>query len=432
MRLLLFILLFFFVFGWKVTDYLDLIPMVSILLCILGLILGFRSIPRQAVEIIGWLMMLVTYTAFIVVINGAVELDVFMRSARALVNFAGGVALVRLYIRFYGERFSKVIIYDLFLVLVVHGGLMLAMYLDDNLRQMVYAVTNAYHYVNLNYPFLSGLRVTGLTYGLSQTSVVQMFGLLLLPTVLTSEEQKPHKLVVCIIGIVIIVSSMFISGRSGMILGIVFVLYVWWLKRQRTTRKPGCRASMIVKEQFYLLGVGIMGIVLGFMVVWHLLPEKTYLIARASEVIDFFIKPFETPTTETLRFIYPDSPWVFLFGNSGMGRGPLGYIPSDIGYVRMLFALGVLGSLIMLVPYWIGLKLALRCPDRLIRTSTVAIIIATLILHFKEVALLTRNQWSIYSILVACCIMLINQQNLSSFTPVLSRQIPCAKQCSGK
>lgn len=59
----------------------------------------------------------------------------------------------------------------------------------------------------------------------------------------------------------------------------------------------------------------------------------------------------------------------------------------------------------MLIPYLLGFVAAVQVRhwDYYIASATMFIFFATFILNFKEVALLTRNQWSVQALLLCSC-----------------------------
>ena len=344
----------------------------------------------------------------IVILFGGMDIQIATRSIRALVNFLGASAIVYLYWKIYKEEFFKYIILHLYIVLTLHAILMEAMYLNEELRLTIYSLTSAYDYVNLNSPFLAGLRITGLTYGLAQTSVVQMFGLLLLPSVLHYWGKHTFKIIVIIIAGFIIFASIFISGRSGLFL-LIFLLPLT------------CIASCCsIKINLHGLKIGLTKVFIATMIIIFLIyitasfvPETiSYNLKHSSEVIQVFTARGETETIKALQRMYflPDSAVIFLFGSSNLGRGALGSIPSDVGYVRTLFAIGIIGVVLMLVPFVFGMWMVLkaRIYEPYLAAATLGILVSSVLLNFKELSLLTRNQWSVQAILLCSCLLLIH------------------------
>ena len=105
-------------------------------------------------------------------------------------------------------------------------------------------------------------------------------------------------------------------------------------------------------------------------------------------------------------YLLPTDVSTLLIGEGTLGRDAFQYLASDVGYVRILFAAGLLGSTLLLAPFAGAILIALRAwsPDRRLAATTLVTLLATLLLHMKEIALLTRNQWSVQAILICCCL----------------------------
>lgn len=394
--MILFCITFLFVFGWKITAFVDVIPVLSATLACYAFVALGAYFPRSVLHIALALCALSAYALLIVTINGAMDMQIALRSIRATINFMGGAALVALYFRAHGESFVQKICLHLYGVLVLHAILMIAMYLYEPLRLHVYALASTYSYVNLNYPFIAGLRTPGLTYGLSQTSVLQMCGLMLFPVVVRYWAHTTPRLVLACAGVPTVVVSIFLSGRSGLLLGIFLVPMFLWLAYRFTWVHAG---KQIILTSILLAAIG-------YLMPSYMPPSfERYNLAQAHEVIEVFSEWGQTPTTKNLAGMYflPSDVYTFLFGSSNLGRGSLEYIPSDAGYVRILFAIGVPGSLLMLVPFAYGMWRALSISDRILGGVTFVILLASIALNFKELALLTRNMWSLQSMLLCAC-----------------------------
>ena len=140
---LLLLITFLFVFGWKVTDVLDIISLISVGLIVYVVIRGRFTLrlTRYTMILIGILYFLVLYAAVVTLVAGYGDLTMVLRYTRALINLLGGVALVRLYWWTYGSRFARHILIHLFVALSLHGLLMVIMYFNANVRETVYNIT---------------------------------------------------------------------------------------------------------------------------------------------------------------------------------------------------------------------------------------------------------------------------------------------------
>ena len=410
-----FLITFLFIFGWKMAYYFDLIMLLSGALIFIGyLILGAR-IHYQIHFFALLLLLLCGYSLLVCVVNGVADLDFSLRSIRALINFVGASALVYMYWKKYGEVFPAKISLHILLALIFHGILIVAMYANEGLRLFVYTITDPYPIVNLNYPFLSGLRIPGLTYGLSQTSVLQMYGILLLPFVFSSLEKGITRQAVLLSALSVLPVSMLLTGRSGLFL----VMFLF---------PAACLMTVIFKGKIQLKirsGIGnISKIIIGGII---LLAATSYLSGyapeqfykynwrQAGEVIEVLTDFENTETQEAVSKMYflPDSILETIFGSSNYGRGEAKRIDSDVGFVRGIFAIGIVGTILMLLPYGWGLinvfPMGKYAPA--LGAATLMILLSGIILHFKEIALFTRNQWSVQSLLICSGILMQYQRS---------------------
>lgn len=405
-------LMFFFIFGWKVTPAIDVVAIVSLLLCVLVVLESTWRLTKLELQIVLVLGVLSTYSILIVIIHGAADSQIALRGLRALLNFAGGMALVRLYFIVNRDRASDLVVRHLFLCFVVHAGIIVAMFVNADLRLAVYNQLDTLAYINNTASVELGLRNSGLTYGLSQTSVLQVTGLLLIPALLTSIGERFRARLCVWVGAAAIIVSLFLTGRSGLVVG-AFVVPVAFLLSARIGDRKGGR--VLTTALFLLLCVG--AVIIVYRMRPEVFPEQIIgALVRAEEAATFFLMFGDTPTTQFVSQMYflPDTWQEFLFGTSNLGRGSLAYVESDVGYVRLIFAIGVIGMTLTVAPYLMAVaagvrSIALRWHDR-VATAIVLSLIATLVLNFKELAILTRNQWSVQAILIS----LLAVQNLQS------------------
>ncbi|PKL38690.1 MAG: hypothetical protein CVV41_22175 [Candidatus Riflebacteria bacterium HGW-Riflebacteria-1] len=403
---------FLFIFGWKINLLADLILLVSAGLIATSFIRGYFFADRNTLTMAAGLGILSIYSLAIVIMNGVLDTQIAMRSIRALLNFFGALALANIYYRRSESDFGGIIIRDIYLALTAHAALMLAMYLNQSLRLAIYRITDAESYVNLTSSFLDGYRISGLTYGLSQTSVLQMLGLLLLPLTLRDCKSYFGKMVL-LAGAPLLVVSILISGRSGLMLGMAFLpICITTLLWKRTNGKsPGSAISEIVKGTAILAAIAI-----AFTLLSSRMPGKfdSYSLAQAREILDTIKLKGTTVENLSGMLILPESWPELFFGSSNLGRGELDYIPSDIGWIKTIFAIGLVGTLLMLFPYLLALRVAAQFfrSDLYLATASSLIFFSALLLNSKELALLTRTQWSIHSLLL-CMLCLKLQQGVA-------------------
>jgi len=397
MKTLLLFVTIFFVFGWKITPLIDIIFLMSIVLVCAVFLMLRAPIDKHSLLVSQLLFALSVYALLITVLNGAVDTYVALRSIRAAINFLGGTALAWGYWRLYRQDALRVVCLHLFVVLTLHALLIVAMYINEYFRQWVYEVTSAHANVNLNMPFLLGYRITGLTYGLAQTSVVQMFGVLLVPVVWRHYCFSIAHALFISAGMFVLITSIFLTGRSGLFLLVILLPIVLILGSRRMNLKR--RGNLV--RMISLIVVG--GLFMTLLINVADYENVRYTLTQAEEVIRVFSDEEGTVTTNALSRMYfiPGDAVEFIFGSSNMGRGG-DYITSDVGYVLLMHAIGIFGVSIMLLPFAYGVYVVWksRQRDNMIAAAILCIFIASVLLNFKEVALMTRNQWSVQSLLL--------------------------------
>jgi hypothetical protein len=315
------------------------------------------------------------------------------------------LALAGIYYDRFGNGCFSRIIRDVYLALVAHACIMLAMFYSTSFRELVYQITGAHIYVNLASPFLDGLRICGITYGLSQTSVLQMLGLLMLPVVARG-CQSITGVLTAFAGAPLLVISILISGRSGLMLGLLFVpVYLLGLMLLKASvQSPARIAGNLL--------INILGLCLIGLLVWSsidFLPKKfsDFSLNHAREI--FLAMRFSGTTVDNLSvmFFLPDSWFEVLFGSSNLNNGGFERVLSDVGWVKNIFAVGLIGSVLTVMPYILALRQAWRSRFFSQETALMSFLVflSALLLHGKEMALLTRNQWSVQSLLLAAISM---------------------------
>jgi len=99
---IIFLILFMFIFGWKITEYIDIILFSSFFLIVFSF-LKYRkefikySFNRHSLVVLISLYVLIMYSLLILVINSSNDIQFVLRTIRASINFLGGLALLLIY-----------------------------------------------------------------------------------------------------------------------------------------------------------------------------------------------------------------------------------------------------------------------------------------------------------------------------------------------
>jgi hypothetical protein len=353
-------------------------------------------------KLLGSIAVCATYTLGVGVIGGGVELSASLRMSRAAIIFVGAYSLVVMYEREYGEITYYYVARDIFFCLVTHGFLMLLMYNVEWVKNLVFSMTSARTYLNDTVSIKRNLRNSGLTYGLAQTSMLQGYGILLSVYIGNFWSENLTLKIVYYICAIILIVSIPIAGRSGALvtLFITPILYVY--SRGKTTVSKLYHLSKII-----LISIAITFSAYYLVYNYSAISDYHYYIERMDELVKL-AKGGIPVTVKRIMSMYflPEDATILAFGSSKFGRGPLGYIDSDVGYVRMIFAYGVFGTLLHVITYLLGIYVAYMVTKtryRVVGAVTIALFISGLILHLKGSSLFTRNQWQVQSLMVVVC-----------------------------
>ena len=220
----------------------------------------------------------------------------------------------------------------------------------------------------------------------------------MIPAVVQQYSSKIKRFLI-ILTLPLLFVSMLISGRSGLFIGLLMVPVALWYFSRNFSIKKVCMSSV---------GVILLGLVVFSCCAVNLLPEKltNYTFNTNKEVFDALV--FQGFTVNHLvdnMFFLPDTVYDSIFGCGNLGRTDYDYIESDVGYVRSIYAVGILGTVLTILPYLWGIYIywKKRNQNETLAFAAIAIFLASLILNFKELALLTRNQWTIQALLLVSC-----------------------------
>jgi hypothetical protein len=400
------VVLFVLTYGPKFFGRLDLIAVASLSLVAYH---GWRRRPLAApiTQLAVLLVGLLGYSLGVTVLGSSCDLFFAARAARALVNFLGAYVLVDLYARAFGRAATWSVLRAIFWVIAAHALIMLVMFAYPGLGERIYAVTLS---EEPQAKIVVGWRTAGLTEGLGTTSVPQSLGLLLAPFMVAAHRRLAGK-VTYLGGMLAILGSVVLSGRTGLLLALLFVPVAALLAGIHPPRLPSQagRTPLTAVALVVVLTVAWFGA--------RALPEEARqrlaLITLPHALEGFFswveTGEFRIQSAEDVledQFILPDAPLVLLFGTGQSGRGSSVYVPSDVGYVRFVFGLGLVGSLIAYAFYVFSLLYAVRArrAEPWLAWITGLALAAVLVAHTKTILVLTRNAFTITSVLVACCV----------------------------
>ena len=395
---MLFIITFFLIFGWKTNSIIDISAITGCVLATQYVYLHkpWRKLKTNPPTIS--LLVLTLYSLIIVLVNGITDLLPVMRAFRALTMLVASFSLYNLYKRHYKEPIPTICTH-IYLSLLVHGIIMIAMYISEPLRHFVYNLTFAESYVNLKSPFLEGYRICGLTYGLSQTAILQIFGLFLMPYVFGKQNKLFSKIAIILTFPIIVISSI-LSGRSGLFAALIFLPIYLILKLiiSRFSFKN-------ILDYTKFVSLSIISAAVLFSAAYYLLPKKfvNNALDSTKEIIYVFKNKSTIVAEVKPMYFLPNNIKTTLFGMGNYGRSDYFYLKSDVGWIKSIFAIGFTGLILMLQPFLWGIHKAFKQRSIFGELAIAAILIfaSSILLNCKELSLLTRNQWTIQAILIS-------------------------------
>lgn len=395
---MLFIITFFLIFGWKINSFIDISAISALALSIQYLLIHKPWKFLLSNKPIKVLLLLTIYSTIIVLINGITDLMPILRAFRALVILIASFSLYSLYQKHYKEPITSILLH-IYLCIFIHSLIMNGMYIFTPFRLFVYTITDSSSYVNLNSPYLEGYRICGLTYGLSQTSVLQIFALFLIPFIINIFNKKYYKIFIFLSFPSIIISSL-IAGRSGLVAFLVLLPTYIVLKLSSTNFSFNNFINILKPFLLYSLSLIIFGTI-----AYHYLPKKFIKknLKECSEIINIIKLKGNSINVLKPMFFLPNEISTTIFGKGNYGRTFIFYLLSDVGWVKSIFAIGIIGTLLMIYPFLWGIYNSFKIRKYLMEPAIITIIflLASLMLNFKELSLLTRNQWTIQAILLA-------------------------------
>lgn len=340
------------------------------------------------------------------------SVHVALRPFRSLITLVGILALVQLAlgrVRPTAMNAARHLARPLLAAISLHGAIMILQFISLDFRDLIYQYT-------VDPMVNSGARyyysMAGLANGGgSQLSIFQSLGVLLLPIVLSGESANRRVTVTATILALICLFSVAITGRSGLLSVTLFYPLTCILLHGLA---QGIRQILV--------HAGIVAVMawLVFSAVGSYSPnesanfkERTYVDGLAA-VATRVNEEIEEQTTVTIladHWTVPDSASGLIFGDPRHAElsqnSDERELKSDIGYVRILFSYGIIGTSLHLAFYVIIICYAvsrMATHEPAVRGAAAFACIASLVVitfNLKEVLFFSRMGLSITCISVA-------------------------------
>lgn len=402
------IVIFIYIFGWILFGGIDLITIISIYFSVFIIKKGI--IPTVLKRFLFFICLYLLYISFVIFFN-SYELNIYLRVLRTLITFTGGIGIIKWMSLKKTLELIDILKY-IYISLLLHALIMIIMYISLPFRSFIYDIAGTLNIVNNTYGILAGYRVPGLTYGLSQTSVVQGWGIILSIYFLNSDKCNFKEKFIVLISLPLLIFSIFISGRTGIITtlfaSIIIIFISFYNKQSLLKNRIKSIIAMVIVSAFIIIYISNL-----FIRDFGTNDNLSFTINHVSEAFQFIDKG-ESTTIETVEDMYflPKDEKTLFFGKGTFDRQLL-KIRTDVGYVRVLFHSGLLGSLLYYLPFLYCMYCILRTKaHKSTKVLALLIFISTIVLHGKEMAIYTRTQWSI-QVLILMGLLIIEKKQLN-------------------
>lgn len=388
-------LMFFLIFGWKITPTIDL-SIISALPVLFYLITNpkdWKKIFLRGFPLIPSLSALLIFCISLFLFFKTSSPQWVLRSLRASISM-GTVFIAVIYLkRNFGTQYEFLLRMAMAVAISLHAAFVILTQMSSGLRHATYALTNAHLYVN-EMTLLVDNRPLGLTYSLSLTSFLYFAAACLLVTI--SPASLTGKLLK-VAGLAINLVACIWTARTGLVF--FPLLLILYLQQYFSTRKINPQSLFI-----FLLLLSIAA--------WVAIDnpiEKIRHGERLQEVLTFLTSPSESQFGQQFLTMWhlPDTYSQLFFGNSLTGREEGHYVASDVGYILTIYGIGLVGQFLMLLPVLIGgyasIKLLKTKPDYAL--LSLIILASYLVLNVKELALLTRTVWPVICVFISISLL---------------------------
>ncbi len=398
------LVMFFIVYGPVLDTFLGPMLDVSFLTCFLLIV--SNVIWHQKMRLNRFTLQL---SVFPFLIFGICLLNVFlldienieystralMRPVRILVVLFAVAIFARHFVKNFDKNAIEKGVMLLFLVILLHAVIMILQFFDADFRNAIYQFTTAKNVLQ-NY---QETRMAGLAgAGGAQLSIIQSFGLIL-GVFLFSQSKKMQTKLFVFIGCQLIIASIFLAGRSGLLTAVIFSpLYYLYLNLQQSGYKAVKNTVVTTILLSSVIAVFIVFLFDG-------LTDNIYFMSAFDRIFDSFISyqdsgKFKVNTLIALSnmFALPVDAMHMLIGKASyLHNNTLYSINTDIGYFRLIWGYGLVGSIFHYSFYIFAIYVIQKLPNISKAEKSVPIVLLLLVLFFnsKEILVFSRMSFQI-------------------------------------
>jgi len=380
-------LLFLYFYGPRLAIA-DIHTLMSALLCGIGalLLLKKSSINKHIIIGLLWALLFLTYNAIIFYAHGHTDASMILISIKWMLYLLSTHTIFHFYEKYYKEKFHEKIVEHLLLVSAINSLIVCLLMFSPSLKVWVF---NHLNYTSQENWVTSGHRSFDLSMGGGAIASI-VFALGFIFTLMNIKfTSKPYRYAgYCFL----MLFAVLFTGRSGQLVIAIGILYLFLFHKFFVIKKIRNSSSKILK--ILVVYFSLSAIPIGYLVIVNpsaLLDPLEKFIPWATEALTSITEDGNSVKSVDKiyddMFIFPASGMQMYFGDSNLGRHQdLPYIASDIGYIRTIFASGIVGTAIYTLFFIYCLMITLKSRS-LSGSFLLFISLITLIFNFKELIL---------------------------------------------
>ena len=358
--------------------------------CVLAAAIWWRQIRDVLDTTEFWLTAVAaSYILLVLALSGVADLWWALKPPRILVNYLGVFVCVTYALRRFGPSRTLLMFHN---AVFLHALLVLGMAFSPDFKELIASLFGGVT--------KSTFQISGLTRSLALTSIVMMFPFVTYPLFAMLEGYQERWIG---IKLAAMLAASFFMGRTGLYLCLAASsLIVASLAMSRVPPKRIAATALVVAivaavlissvltEDSWLIGMPVVGQFaqpLGHM----LEPIANYRAGRG-------LTAASLTHIQSMPIVYHnETPIDVLFGTGLYGRGdPWTYLPTDVAFLHMFSAFGVVGVALMTLAYVVSLPRHISLSGGAAYWALAAVVVITLIANAKETALFTRHIYTVH------------------------------------
>lgn len=410
MKFLIFIFLFNFIFGprLKIADILLLTASIASLFAIYNIFIVKRKIPKELAKIIVIFLFPLFYAFLIVGLNNFQDTTGLELIFKTYLYLFGSYFVITLYDYKYSQEGAEKLLKHIYYSGILNAILTLLIYFNNSFRNYMISILN-YSSTQQRWA-IEGRRVFDISMGggSSASTVFSIIFVIGIYVLFTNKEK-----IINVIGLTVILGSIIVTGRSGLFIIILGApIYLSLITKKKF--KKSFVGFTNIKRIILIISILILLIVLTFQndtlnklndstIRWAF--ESFYNLGKGAGLSSASMnRVFDS------MYFLPSEVMHLFFGNSNFGRSDSGlaYISSDVGYIRTIFGMGIIGLVVMYLPYLFILKYSFFRKNKIHNSLLLYNVVIIFVINFKELHYMPRGGGSLLLLLLSINFMKTN------------------------